>query len=33
MISPVKVVPPAKEKSEKPEKPKAASPDGGPETH
>jgi len=30
MISPVKAVPPAKEKSEKPEKPKA---DGTPESH
>ena len=30
MISPVKVIPPAKEKTEKP---KAASPDGAPETH
>src|SRR5512143_1601255 len=33
MISPVKVVPPAKEKSEKPEKPKGPSPDGTPETN
>src|SRR5665213_1633766 len=33
MISPVKVIPPAKEKSEKPEKPKAPSPDGAPESH